>query len=80
MSKPSAAVTKDIDLKRGMVIVRAGKGDKDRRTVLPEKMRAALIAQMENSKMTFKLDRDKEIAGVFLPGVLERKYPNTGKE
>lgn len=71
---------KDIDIERGMVIVRAGKGDKDRRTVLPETIKQSIKSQIDQARKLHDLDREKQIAGVFLPAALERKYPNAGKE
>lgn len=67
--------TKDIDIDRRMVMVRAGKGDKDRCIPLPE----ALVAPMEKHLRTLRdrFDRDhgKRI-GVSLPNRLDKKYPN----
>lgn len=71
---------KDIDLEGGQVIVRAGKGDKDRRTVLPEAVKDGLIARMDESRNLYDHDRKAGIAGVALPGALDRKYPNAGTE
>ena len=71
---------KDLDLERGMVIVRSGKGDKDRRTVLPERLGGELSAHLQKVREIFDLDRDQQLPGVFLPKALERKYPNAGKE
>ena len=71
---------KDIDLERGMVIVRSGKGNKDRRTVLPQMLRGNLIKQIKVAKELYLLDREKNMPGVELPGALERKYPSAGKE
>ena len=71
---------KDIDLERGMVIVRSGKGNKDRRTVLPETLKNDLIRQMNAARVLYDEDRTNDVAGVELPHALERKYPNAGKE
>ena len=71
---------KDLDLERGMVIVRSGKGDKDRRTVLPERLRDELSNHLQRVRELFDLDRHQQLPGVFLPKALERKYPNAGKE
>lgn len=71
---------KDIDLEQNIVIVRSGKGDKDRRTILPESLKDDLIAQISEVRSLYDLDREKGINGVYLPGALERKYPNAGKE
>jgi len=71
---------KDLDLEQGQLIVRAGKGDKDRRTVLPDSLKDELLAQISRSREAFDFDRLKDLPGVALPGALERKYPNAGKE
>ena len=71
---------KDIDIEQNMVIVRSGKGDKDRRTVLPETLKDALIRHLSEIRSVYDQDRRDGIAGVWLPGALEKKYPNAGKE
>ncbi len=71
---------KDIDLERGMVIVRAAKGDKDRRTVLPERLKDPLIQHIATTRSIFDNDRKQNLPGVFLPGALERKYPTASTE
>ena len=71
---------KDIDIEQNMVVVRSGKGDKDRRTVLPEVLKDDLIRHLSEIRSIYDQDRRKEINGVWLPGALERKYPNAAKE
>jgi len=71
---------KDIDLERGMVIVKAAKGDKDRRTVLPERVKDPLIQHMAAVRSLYENDRKQNLPGVFLPEALDKKYPNAGKE
>lgn len=71
---------KDIDFERNTVIVRAGKGDKDRRTVLPESLKDDLIRHIAGIRSLYDKDREKNLNGVYLPGALEGKYPNAGKE
>jgi len=71
---------KDIDLEQSTVIIRSGKGDKDRRTVLPEALKNDLIHHLSEIRSFYDQDRKNEIAGVWLPGALEKKYPNAGKE
>lgn len=71
---------KDIDIDRGIVIIRAGKGDKDRRTVLPEILKHTISEQISLANEIHTQDREKNLNGVFLPAALERKYPNAGKE
>jgi len=71
---------KDIDLEQNTVIVRSGKGDKDRRTVLPESLKDDLLRHMGEVRTLYDHDRKEDLNGVFLPGALEKKYPNAGKE
>jgi len=71
---------KDIDMEQNILIVRAGKGDKDRRTVLPDRIKNDLLSHFESIKSLYEYDRKNNINGVALPGSLERKYPNAGKE
>lgn len=71
---------KDIDFERDCLSIRAGKGDKDRMTVLPESIRDPLRAHLEEVRTLYEKDRKDDIAGVYLPEALDRKYPNAGKE
>jgi integrase len=68
---------KDIDLEREVVTVR-GKGDKDRRTVLPSSVKADLLIQISDARSFYDQDRQKNLNGVYLPGALDKKYPNAG--
>jgi len=70
----------DIDQERGVLVVRSGKGDKDRQTLLPEKVKDGLIAHLEYINKIYEEDRTNDLPGVALPGALDRKYPNAGKE
>lgn len=71
---------KDIDLEQGMIIVRSGKGDRDRRTILPDALKDELIKHISEIRSLFDLDRQNGIAGVWLPYALSKKYPDAGKE
>ena len=71
---------KEVDFERGALIVRGGKGNKDRSVMLPETLRAPLKQHFERLKVLWEQDRKAEIAGVWLPGALDVKYPNAGKE
>lgn len=64
----------DVDLERGTVTVRAGKGDKDRMTVLPKSLREELAGQVERARERWRCDSEEGHAGVWLPGALARKY------
>jgi integron integrase len=70
---------KDIDLDRGQVVVRGGKGDKDRATVLPDKLVERLRAHRDRLRELHEQDRQANVAGVWMPEALERKYPGAGK-
>ena len=64
----------DIDLERGTVTVRSGKGDKDRMSVLPRSLVKVIAAQIEYARELWEQDVSKGQAGVFLPGALARKF------
>jgi integron integrase len=71
---------KDVDFERTGITVRSGKGGKDRRTVLPERLIPALQAQLQKVKAIHEQDLLDHLAPVYLPHALERKYPNAGRE
>jgi integron integrase len=71
---------KDIDLSRGRIIVRAGKGDKDRATLLPKALRPALEEQIRRVRVVFEHDRKIGRVKATLPDALARKFPNGGAE
>ncbi|MDP2991558.1 MAG: integron integrase [Kiritimatiellota bacterium] len=70
---------KDVDLMRGLVAVRAGKGDKDRVTVLPETLTGQLREHKGRLRPLYDQDRANNLPGVWLPEGLERKYPTAGQ-
>ncbi len=71
---------KDVDLDRGTLTVRQGKGDKDRVTVLPKSLREALAFQIEKVRKVWESDRGEDQPGVYLPGALARKFRRAAKE
>jgi integron integrase len=71
---------KDIDLTVNQITVRSGKGDKDRRTMLPLSVKDALHKHLEWVRARYKRDLESGFDGVSLPYALERKYPNAAKE
>ncbi len=71
---------KDIDIEQEIVVVRSGKGDRDRRTVLPESIKDDLVTHISQVRILYEQDRKNGINGVYLPDALDRKYPNAGKE
>jgi integron integrase len=66
----------DVDFPGRLVVVRGGKGDKDRRTMLPETLVEPLRLQMEEARRVWQKDREEKQPGVWLPEALERKYPS----
>ncbi|MGH7613444.1 MAG: integron integrase [Gemmatimonadales bacterium] len=70
---------KDLDLGRGEIRIRRGKGAKDRVTVLPEVVRSALASQLERVRALHQRDCESGAGWVQLPGALARKYPQAGR-
>ena len=70
----------DVDFDRSEILIRHGKGGKDRVTVLPERLVDSLSNQIKSSRVLFDIDRRENVPGVALPNALENKYPNAGKE
>ena len=70
---------KDIDFDRKEVLVRDGKGAKDRVTMLPSRLVAPLREHLKHARSLFDADRSAKRPGVYLPHALERKYPEAGK-
>jgi len=71
---------KDIDFSRNQIVVRAGKGDKDRYTTLPQTVKAALSRHLHFVKQQHDADRHAGLGQVALPNGLDRKYPSAGRE
>lgn len=71
---------KDVDFARQEIIVRDGKGGKDRRTMLPGSLIQALQHQLDRVRTFHEQDLLAGVAPVYFPYALERKYPNAGKE
>jgi integron integrase len=71
---------KDVDLQQEIITVRGGKGDRDRYAPLAHTLVARLEAHLAALRQVYDADRAQEVAGVWLPDGLERKYPNAGKE
>jgi len=71
----------DLDLERNQIVVRNGKGGKDRVAPLSEKLIDELKEHLEGVRELFELDlTNEEIAGVYLPEALARKHRNAGKD
>ncbi len=71
---------KDVDLERGEIVVRDGKGARDRRTMLPVRLVPALAAQLERVRAQHARDLAAGTGSVELPLALERKYPRAPYE
>jgi integron integrase len=71
---------KDVDFARGQIVVRGGKGDKDRVVMLPESLRVELQNQLKATKTTWESDVAAGYGRVWLPGALRVKYPRAELE
>lgn len=71
---------KDIRFDMREIIVRMGKGGKDRRTVLPDSLTDQLHAQVEQVKAIHRADLASGFGEVFMPPALARKYPRGCRE
>jgi len=65
---------KDVDFARRVIIVRDGKGGKDRVVMLPAALEGPLRAQLKFAYGLHRADREAGLAGVHLPHALARKY------
>ena len=71
---------KDIDFSRHEVLVREGKGNKDRVTMLPAAVVPKLTAHLERVRKLHASDMAAGFGRVLLPDALARKYPNADRE
>ena len=71
---------KDLDFSAREILVRGGKGNKDRRTMLPESLVGELTAHLVRVRNLFDRDLSRGVANVELPDGLVRKYPNAARE
>lgn len=71
---------KDLDFGASEIIVRGGKGDRDRHTVLPGAFQAELEHQCEAVRRLHARDCAEGAGWVELPHALGTKYPNAGRE
>ena len=69
---------KDVDFEHRTLVVRAGKGGKDRMLMLPQSLVAALRGQLARSRLLWLADQAAGNGGVEMPDALERKYPRAG--
>ena len=71
---------KDVDFGQSMLVVRDGKGFKDRTTTLPEKIVPALTSHLQEVKALHHKDLQRGHGRVSLPYALKEKYPNAATE
>lgn len=71
---------KDIDFDQHHLVVRDGKGAKDRATMLPDSVSEPLRRHLERVKLLHEQDLGNGFGSVHLPHALARKYPNAPKE
>jgi integron integrase len=71
---------KDLDFDRGQIVVREGKGDKDRVVMLPTALREAFKTHLARVRVLWESDRAAGQPGVWMPDALDRKYPKAGQE
>jgi integron integrase len=71
---------KDVDFERNQIIVHGGKGDKDRSTMLPDKLKLELQRHLERVKLIHAEDLREGLGAVWLPEGLARKYPKAARE
>ncbi len=71
---------KDVDFEYQQIIVRDGKGEKDRRTILPAPLVEPLRHQLARVRLQHDEDVRRGVGQVYLPYALERKYPNAATD
>ncbi len=71
---------KDIDFDRNQIMVRRGKGQKDRSTMLPAAVTERLRDHLDHVQQQYAADLKGGVGRVVLPDALERKYPNAATE
>lgn len=71
---------KDVDFGQMQILVRDGKGDKDRVTMLPQSLVEPLQTHLQRVQVLHQRDIEEGYGEVYLPYALDRKYPNAGRE
>jgi integron integrase len=71
---------KDVDFGYRQLVVRDGKGEKDRTTMLPSRVIEPLLAHLSRIKELHDRDVEEGFGSVYLPHALERKYPRAHVE
>jgi len=71
---------KDLDFGNKSLIVRSGKGDKDRYTLFPKFLHGPMKRHLEHVRKIHEMDLSHGYGAVFMPEALQRKYPNANRE
>jgi integron integrase len=71
---------KDIDFASNQILVREGKGHKDRRTILPAAVQEPLTAHLDRVRQLHQHDLAQGLGRVYVPNALQRKYPHANRE
>jgi len=71
---------KDLDFATSEIVVREGKGGKDRMTMLPDRLKGPLLHHLAAVRKQHEADLAAGAGWVVLPGALRLKYPNAGRE
>ncbi len=66
---------KDVDFEGGLLVIRAGKGDKDRRAILPQTLYRPLFDHLQAGRETWQAAQYEKPLPVSMPDALARKYP-----
>ncbi len=70
----------DISFDRNELLIRHGKGGKDRVTVLPQGAKEGLQRAIDQSRLWFEEDMASGVNFIWLPNALNRKFPNAGQQ
>lgn len=70
----------DLDFERSQILVRSGKGDKDRYVPLPQMAVPALQVQLQRVRRQFQQDLARGFRGAAMPSALGRKFPNAERD
>jgi integrase len=71
---------KDVDFARGRIVVREGKGNRDRVTLLPDRLTAELEQHLKRVKLLHEEDLSAGYGRVMLPHALAQKYPKADRD
>lgn len=71
---------KDVDFARNEIVIRCGKGAKDRRTMLPRSLESGIRDEVERARILHQQDLVAGFGETLLPDALQRKYPEAGRE